>query len=96
MTHPRESRPVAEAGRPEISCEDSPILPANADSFTGAAIHVAGALVVVADTGHGTHRRRVFLTVKSAQRAADRAIASGYDAEIVLCRLVPVTGGEAL
>lgn len=35
------------------------------------------------------HRRRVFLQAQPAQRAADRAVARGHRAEVVLCRLVP-------
>lgn len=95
MTEARESRPVGETGRPKISDGDISILPATSDFLSGASLHVAGALVVVVDTSHGRHRRRVFMTVKSAQRAADRAIEAGHSAEIVLCRLIPVTGGAA-
>lgn len=95
MTNAQESRPVGENQTAEISWGDKASLPVGTDIFSGTALHVAGALVVVVDTGHGTHRRRVFLTVKSAQRAADRAIEAGHEAEIVLCRLVPVAGGAA-
>lgn len=64
--------------------------------FTDAALHVAGAYVAVVHTAHGKHRRRVFLTLSSAQSAVDRAIEAGHEADVVLCRLVPVTGGVAL
>lgn len=94
MIQERESRP-GDTRRPEISTGDNTSLTGTDDYFTGAAIHVAGALVVVVDTGHGKHRRRVYFNLPSAQRAADRAIEAGHDANVVLCRLMPVTGGAA-
>lgn len=49
-----------------------------------------GALVLVVRTAAGRHRRRTFLALRSAERAAARARAAGYHAELVLCQLVPV------
>lgn len=93
MSQQRENPLAGNQGASKISTGDNKSLPAAADFFSGAALYVAGALVVVVDTGHGKHRRRVYFNLPSAQRAADRAIEAGHDAEIVLCRIVPVTGG---
>lgn len=92
MSQERESRPGTNRTA-KISSGDDSSLPAAADYFTDAAIYVAGAYVAVVQTAHGKHRRRVFLTLSSASRAVDRAIEAGHAAEVVLCRLVPVTGG---
>ncbi|WPU08088.1 hypothetical protein [Pseudarthrobacter oxydans] len=47
------------------------------------------------ETPTGKHRRRVFLSLDSAQRAADRAIMAGHPATLILCQLMPVSGGAA-
>ncbi|MEO7980340.1 MAG: hypothetical protein ABI807_05560 [Sporichthyaceae bacterium] len=52
--------------------------------------HVDGALVVVVCTSAGRYRRRVFLTLASAERSAERAREAGHEASVVLARLVPV------
>ncbi|MCV7627963.1 hypothetical protein M3A82_001180 [Micrococcus luteus] len=49
--------------------------------------------MTVPDDPEPRHRRRVFLQAQPAQRAADRAVARGHRAEVVLCRLVPETHG---
>lgn len=57
---------------------------------------VAGVFVLVVTVPSDPeprHRRRVFLQAEPAQRAADRAVARGHRAEVVLCRLVPETHG---
>ena len=54
------------------------------------AAQLDGALVLVVRTPAGRFRRRCFLAVASAERAADRARAAGHHAEVVLCQLVPV------
>ena len=51
---------------------------------------IRGAFVVVVSTPTGTHRRRVFLTVKAAEAAARRATDRGQVAEVVLAELRPV------
>lgn len=69
-----------------------PILPDSADLVAGVFVLV----VSVPNDPEPRHRRRVFLQAQPAQRAADRAVARGHRAEVVLCRLVPETyGGEA-
>lgn len=57
---------------------------------------VAAVHVVVVETAEGKHRRRCYFNLPGAQRAADRAIAAGHEAHVVLARLEPVVGGEAL
>lgn len=70
----------------------SSILPDSADLVAGVFVLV----VTVPSDPEPRHRRRVFLQAQPAQRAADRAVARGHRAEVVLCRLVPESyGGEA-
>lgn len=71
-------------------------LPAPADYYTEATAHVIGAFVAVVETSHGTPRRRVFLTLKAAEATVLRARMAGHRASVVLCNVIPVTGGEAL
>jgi hypothetical protein len=56
---------------------------------------VSGVYVAVVEASGGKYRRRVYFNLPGAQKAADRAIAAGHDAQIVLCQLVPVVGGVA-
>lgn len=66
--------------------------PKSAPSLADAADLVAGVFVLVVTVPgdpEPRHRRRVFLQAQPAQRAADRAVARGHRAEVVLCRLVP-------
>lgn len=51
---------------------------------------VAGVHVVAVQTTEDKYRRRVYFGLAAAQRAADRAIEAGHEAQIVLCQLVPV------
>lgn len=57
---------------------------------------VDGALVVVVTTPAGRYRRRVYLSLRAAEAAVDRAERRGQVARIVLCSLLPVRviGGE--
>ena len=72
--------------------ESAPILPDAADLLEG--VHVL--MVTVPDDPEPRHRRRIFFSLKAAERAAARAVTRGHRAEVVLCRLVPETyGGEA-
>jgi hypothetical protein len=50
---------------------------------------------VVVETTDLKHRRRVFLSLHSAEKAAGRARAAGHRAELFLIRMTPVIGGEA-
>lgn len=44
---------------------------------------------VLVETGEGRYRRRLFLTLASAERAVDRARDRGHYAHMVLCRIIP-------
>lgn len=74
---------------PTTDPKSAPILPDSADLVAGVFVLV----VSVPDDPEPRHRRRVFLQAQPAQRAADRAVARGHRAEVVLCRLVPETHG---
>ncbi|MEW1982605.1 hypothetical protein [Pseudarthrobacter oxydans] len=56
---------------------------------------MTGVHVVVVETAAGKYRRRVYFNLPGAQRAADRAIMSGHSAHVILCQLMPVSGGAA-
>ena len=62
-----------------------PILPESADLVAGVFVLV----VTVPSDPEPRHRRRTFFSLKTAERAAARAITRGHRAEVVLCRLVP-------
>lgn len=81
-SNPTDSAPTTD---PNLS----PILPDSADLVAGVFVLV----VTVPNDPEPRHRRRVFLQAQPAQRAADRAVARGHRAEVVLCRLVPETNG---
>lgn len=49
---------------------------------------------VIVETTDLKHRRRVYLSLHSAEKAADRARAAGHRAELFLVRMTPV-GGES-
>lgn len=53
---------------------------------------VSQVLVVVVHTTERTTRRRIYLSLKAAERAVSRAHTRGQDAEMVLARLVPEAG----
>lgn len=95
MKQAKENRLAVDQTAIKISSGDDSSVHGTAGRFTGAALHVVGAYVAVVNTDLGTHRRRVFLTLSSAQRAVDRAIEAGHHADVVLCRLVPVRSGDA-
>lgn len=92
MTGARERRPEGDRTPSKISHGDNTSVAAHPDMITAKAI-VSGVHVVVVRTGRGRYRRRVYFNLPSAQRAADRAVMAGHSAEIVLCRLMPVSGG---
>lgn len=91
MTQERESRPVGGNQAAEISSGDTHSIPAGTDDITAAAL-VAGVHVVVVETPAGRYRRRVYLSLDSAQKAADRAAMAGHPASVILCQLVPAGG----
>ncbi len=92
MSPTRERRPEGNQAA-KISGGDKTSISATTDRTT-AAVLVTGVHVVVVETSGGKHRRRVYLTLNSAQLAADRAVMAGHSAHIILCQLIPVAGGE--
>lgn len=92
MIPARKNDPDGGIRAADISCGDESILAGPLD-LTTAAARVAGVHVVVVEAGAGKYRRRCFFNLPGAQRAADRAIMDGHPARVVLCQLVPVSGG---
>lgn len=92
MTQARESRPVGDQAAQTISGGYSPSVSAGDGKISPAAL-VTGVHVVVVETAVGKYRRRVYFNLSSAQRAADRAIMAGHAADVILCKLMPVSGG---
>ena len=95
MTQERESRPGTNRTA-KIMSGDSSRQSAADGYYTEAAAGTIGAFVAVVETSHGTPRRRVFLTLAAAEKTVLRARMDGHRASIVLCNLLPVSGGEAL
>ena len=93
MTHTQESRPGRESKAAVYLAKNS--LPASLDQTIAAAL-VTGVHVVIVETPAGKYRRRVYLSLDSAQKAADRAIMAGHQSSLILCKLMPVMGGELL
>lgn len=54
------------------------------------------ALVVLVTDKNGKYRRRLYLSLRSAEKAVQRARARGRDAHVILCRIEPVADGDAL
>jgi hypothetical protein len=52
--------------------------------------HVDGAFVVVVRANGGKYRRRCFLSVAAAERAAHNALDAGYHVEVYLAQLKPL------
>lgn len=63
---------------------------------TPAASYLTGALAVLVSTPHGRYRRRLYLSLSSAERFAERARDRGEDVHLVLVELhaVGLVGGE--
>ena len=88
MTHPQteERRPRGKGTAPLKLNNDTPSLPDPSRVLEGVYV------VVVAHPvpGELRTRRRVYLNLNAAQRAADRAAERGHRAAVVLCALTPV------
>ena len=63
----------------------TPYVPARAELA-----QVAGVFVVVVTIEEESYRRRVYLTLKAAERASRQAAERGHTATVVLARLEPV------
>lgn len=98
MMQTQRSRPAGNQTANEISVAgDTHILSAAPPiSAEDALEFIAGAYVAIVTTTHGHHRRRVFLSLHSAEKAIRRARAAGHTADIVLCELRPIAGGGAV
>lgn len=106
MIPERESRPEVNgtATRNNIAGQATPSLPSGPPECTDAAplppLHrftpedaaavAGGAFVVVVHLYGDRHRRRVFLTLAAAERAARRAEDAGHVAHVLLARVVPL------
>jgi len=86
----RESRPGEDRAASETTGADVITKIADPADITGR-LDVHAVLVV---TPAGNVRRRLYLSLHSAEKAAARATAAGHRAELHLCRVVPV-GREA-
>lgn len=97
MISPKENRPGVRTGAEEDQLAKRSTASVAHLPLTGdpAMIARAEALVVLVADRRGRYRRRVFLSLASAQRACEQAAARGVDAQIVLCQLTPI-GGERL
>lgn len=93
MSRARESRPAGNQAARNVLGGNNPSLPTDPDKTTAEAL-VTGVHVVVVETDTGKYRRRVYFNLPGAQRAADRAIMAGHAAHIILCQLLPVSGGD--
>ena len=92
----RESRPRARHPEPTHSISTAIKTETSlATAGDGSALH---AHVVIVSSTDAKARRRVYLSLHSAERAVERAQARGHAATLHLCRLVPVLApvdGEA-
>ncbi len=91
----KQSRPSAgNTGAAETSPREVTLSLTDLDAY---ADHINGTFVVLVVMPTGHHRRRCFLTVKAAQRAAEKARARGQAATVTLCELKPLfhVGGDA-
>lgn len=77
------SRP-GEKAAPESALNESGVTQPTVSRLTDA-------FVCVVLTPKGTYRRRVYLSLRSAEKAVRRAWAADRPARLVLCRMIPVT-----
>jgi hypothetical protein len=59
--------------------------------LNAASLPIDSAYCVVAITPYDRPRRRVFLSLHSAVQAVERTWKRGLPAELILCKLVPIT-----
>lgn len=84
----RESRPAGAASETAGRLSEDHATAPEPLSAVDAAGVVDGVLVAVVRLDSGRYRRRVFLSLASAQRSVERARARGQAAEVVLAQLV--------
>jgi hypothetical protein len=87
----REPRSAKRAPRqaPPVKLADGSLVPLG-DPLAEIAAHVDGTFVLVVRVTGGRYRRRCFLSVAAAERAAPNAQATGHSVEILLCELRPL------
>lgn len=83
MTDTRKAGPHHETG-PHENASDTENTRVDSDMLAAAAGYA-----VLVETGEGRYRRRLFLTLASAERAVERAEDRGQSAHLVLCQIVP-------
>src|SRR5699024_9669633 len=69
---------------------DSSSLPQSVEEWDTLAAQIDGAFAVIVRTTQGRYRRRVWLTLAPAERAAGKAREAGHDAVVVLAELKPL------
>ena len=90
MQHKKEERPAKALPVNSTAIKYGSSLPSTADDWQKLAAHVNGAFVVLVETSHGNYRRRVWLTLAAAERAAIKAQDAGHNAVVVLAELRPL------
>lgn len=89
MTEMKEAGPTPETG-PRANADSAPeSIPSEAALFAA-----ARGYCVIVTSSEGKHRRRIFLSLHSAERAVQRAKARGLYAAIVLAVIVPTGVAE--
>jgi len=91
MTEAKKNPPAGNQGSLENHSCDTPILAPSHDGLV-AGVYVA-VVQIKGDHAPARYRRRAYWNLPSAQRAVDRAHMDGLDASVVLCQLIPVSGG---
>jgi hypothetical protein len=66
------------------------LIPLSNDPLDDLAKEIDGSFVLVVKLSGGRYRRRCFLTVAAAERAAHNAQAAGHDAQVFLAELKPL------
>lgn len=94
----KRGRPTENRAANKSIADDTSSIADLGASWDEIAEHVDGAFVVLVRTASGRYRRRVWLTLAPAERAAQKAIDAGHSATVVLAELKPlyrITGGGA-
>lgn len=91
MIEAKKNPPAGNQGNPKTTSDDTPILAPSHDGLV-AGVYVA-VVQIKGDHTPARYRRRVFLNLPAANRAISRAHMDGLDASVVLCQLIPVSGG---
>lgn len=86
---PEEADPnISTAIKIETNIPQSSV--ASADDWAELAAQVNGAFVCLVETSHGRYRRRAWMTLAPAERAARKAQDAGHNAVVILAELTPL------